>query len=169
MPADGFFPESVVARLRPHGRAMFWPTVALIVIVGVAAYLYGRFPHEWENLAILVAAALAILLLWLIPLGSWLGRNYTLTTRRTVLRSGLVVRVRQELLHSRGYDVTVRKTGLQSLFGSGDILINSGLDNPTVLRDVPNANLVQAALHDLMESNRSAVAPTDETTMWGTR
>jgi uncharacterized membrane protein YdbT with pleckstrin-like domain len=171
-------PESVVARLRPHGRALFWPTLALLLIVGATAYFFGRFPDDWENLALLGVAALLILLLWVIPLLLWLGRNYTITTRRIILRSGFLVRVRQELLHSRSYDVTVRKTGLQSIFGSGDVQINTGLEHPVVLRDIPGADLVQAALHDLMEANQSMVAAhrqqdasraPDETTAWGTR
>jgi uncharacterized membrane protein YdbT with pleckstrin-like domain len=170
--------ERVIARLRPHGRALFWPTVALVACVGGAAYFFGRFSEDWENLSVLGAAALLILLLWVVPLVLWLGRNYTITTRRIILRSGFAVRVRQELLHSRGYDVTVRKTGLQSAFGSGDVQINTGLEHPVILRDVPRADLVQAALHDLMEANQNAVAshrqeesarPPDETTAWGTR
>jgi len=171
-------PEAVVARLRPHGRAMFWPSLALIAILAAAGYFYGTFDEPWQNLAVLGAALLLALLLWLLPLLAWLGRHYTITTRRIVLRSGFFVRVRQELLHSRGYDVTVRKHALQSLFRSGDVLINTGLDHPVVLRDVPSADLVQAALHDLMELSQNPVAARrqqeqsaapDETTAWGVR
>jgi len=171
-------PEAVVARLRPHGRALFWPSLALIAILGAAGYFYGSFDEPWQNLAVLGAALLLALLLWLLPLLAWLGRHYTITTRRIVLRSGFFVRVRQELLHSRGYDVTVRKHALQSLFRSGDVLINTGLDHPVVLRDVPGADLVQAALHDLMELSQNPVAARrqqeqsaapDETTIWGVR
>jgi uncharacterized membrane protein YdbT with pleckstrin-like domain len=146
--------------------------------VGATAYFFGQFREEWQNLALLCGAALLVLLLWVVPLLMWLGRNYTITTRRIILRSGFLVRVRQELLHSRGYDVTVRKTGLQTVFRSGDVQINTGLEHPVVLRDIPSADLVQAALHDLMEANQSMVstrrqqdasrAP-DETTAWGTR
>jgi uncharacterized membrane protein YdbT with pleckstrin-like domain len=171
-------PEAVVARLRPHGRALFWPSLALIAILAAAGYFYGSFDEPWQNLAVLGAALLLALLLWLLPLLAWLGRHYTITTRRIVLRSGFFVRVRQELLHSRGYDVTVRKHALQSLFRSGDVLINTGLDHPVVLRDVPGADLVQAALHDLMELSQNPVAvrrqqeqsaAPDETTAWGVR
>jgi hypothetical protein len=58
------------------------------------------------------------------------------------------------------------------------VQINTGLDHPVVLRDVPNADLVQAALHDLMEESQNSVSthrqqeasrPSDETTIWGTR
>ncbi len=170
--------ENVVARLRPHARALFWPTIGMLVVVSASGYFFGRLPETWENLAVLGLAALLILLAWVIPLLSWLGRNYTITTRRVVLRSGFLVRVRRELLHSRGHDVTVRKNGLQSLFRSGDVLINADLDRPVVLKDVPDADLVQAALHDLMEASRGPSAADrrgegsrapDETTIWGTR
>ena len=178
MPPESRVPEAVVARLRPHGRAMFWPSLALILILGATGYFYDSFAEPWQNLGVLAAALLLGILLWLIPLLYWLGRHYTITTRRIVLRSGFFVRVRQELLHSRGYDVSVRKNAMQSLFRSGDVLINTGLDKPIVLRDVPSANLVQAALHDLMELSQNPVsarrqqeqsAAPDETTAWGVR
>lgn len=170
-------PEAVVARLRPHVRAMFWPSLALIAVVTLTAYFAGTFESAMTTVLILVAAFFAALFLWVAPLLAWLGRNYTITTRRIVLRSGFLVRVRQELLHSRGYDVTVRKTALQSMFGSGNVEVNSGLEHPVVLRDVPDADLVQAALHDLMERSLNPVAARrqqeqsgpDETTMWGRR
>ncbi|MBC7595717.1 MAG: PH domain-containing protein, partial [Kineosporiaceae bacterium] len=78
----------------------------------------------------------------------------------------------------------VHQNGLQSLFRSGNIHINTGLDQPVGLRDVPGADLVQAALHDLMEkslnpiaarrqaeASRSGRSPfdSDETTAWGQR
>lgn len=169
--------EAVVARLRPHARALILPTLALVAIVGAASYLLGRVNEAWLVVAVIGGALALGILLWLVPLLAWLGHNYTITTRRIVLRSGFLVRIRQELLHSRGYDVTVRKGALQSLFGSGDVQINSGLEHPVVLRDVPDADLVQEALHDLMEAGSTTIgrrrqqaqSASDETTMWGRR
>ncbi len=151
-------PESVVARLRPHSRALFWPTVAVLADIGAVSYFAGSFPERWMNLLLLAGGALLVLLLFVLPLLRWLSRNYTITTRRIVIRSGILVRSRQELLHSRGYDVTVRQAGLQLLFRSGDVLINTGLEHPVVLQDVPNAELVQSALHDLMEASFNPIA-----------
>ena len=178
MTGEAQAPESVIARLRPHGRFMFWPSLALIVVLGLGGYYIGSFDEPWQNITALVAAIVLAVLLWLFPLLAWLGRNYTITTRRIVLRSGFFVRVRQELLHSRGYDIEVRKNGLQSMFGSGDIRINTGLERPVVLRDVPGVGLVQAALTDLMENSQNLIStrrqqeasrPPDETTAWGVR
>jgi membrane protein YdbS with pleckstrin-like domain len=156
---------------------MVWPTIGLIAIVALTGYYGGSFDDPIVNVLIFVAAPLLAFFVWLVPLFAWLGRNYTITTRRIVLRSGFLVRVRQELMHSRSYDVTVRKTALQSMFGSGDVLINSGQERPILLKDVPDADLVQASLHDLMELSLNPVAARrqqeesnpDETTMWGRR
>lgn len=171
-------PEAVVARLRSHGRVLVLPCLVLVADAAALGFFGGSFEEAWLNWAVLAAAVLVAVFLFLVPLIAWLGRNYTITTRRIVLRSGVFVRTRQELLHSRGYDVTVRTAGLQGLFGSGDVRINTGLERPVVLRDVPGAALVQATLHDLMELSINPVAsrrqqeqsrPNDETTAFGRR
>lgn len=169
--------EAIVARVRSHARAMLWPTIGLVAIVGLTAFFGGSFNEPWINILFFAASPLLTVFVFIVPLFAWLSRNYTLTTRRIVLRSGFLVRVRQELMHSRGYDVTVRKTALQSMFGSGDVIINSGQENPVLLRDIPDADLFQAALHDLMEASLNPVAARrqqqesspDETTIWGRR
>jgi membrane protein YdbS with pleckstrin-like domain len=150
--------EVVVARLHPHARALFWPSVALVAVSAAGGWFGSWFDLEWQNWIVRGAAVLLGVLLWLVPLLVWLGRRSVITTRRVVLRRGFVVRSRQELLHSRGYDLTVRRNAVQSLFRSGDVLINTGLDRPVVLWDVPGADLVQATLHDLMEANSNLVA-----------
>ena len=180
--------ERVIARLRPHARALFWPSLVLIVCCGGVGYFGGSFGEVWQNVLLYGAAGLIVILLFLLPLAFWLSKRYTITTRRIILRHGFFVRVRQELMHSRGYDVSVKKNWLQAAFGSGDVRINSGLDRPVVLRDVPKANLVQSALHDLMDNSQNLIASrrqqeqstgtnttgtnvagTDMTGVWGSR
>lgn len=146
--------EHVIARFRRHGRLLFWPSVLLIVVTGLVSFFAGRMPEAWENIAVLTAGALLIIVGFLLPLLAWLSRRYTITTRRIIVRHGFFVHERHELMHSRGYDVSVRRTWLQSAFRTGDVLINTGLERPIVLHDVPNADLVQATLHDLMEANQ---------------
>lgn len=151
-------PEVVIARLRSHARVLFWPTLFLIGACGVTGYYYGSLAEPWQNVLLLVGAGLVVALLWLLPLVSWLTRRYTVTSRRIIFVHGIFVHVRQELLHSRGYDVSVRKNWLQSLFRSGTVRINSGLEHPLALRDVPDADLVQQVLQDLMEQSQTVMA-----------
>lgn len=170
--------ERIIASLRPHARALFWPSLLLIATIGAVGYFTGSFAEDWQNLAVIAAGTGVVFAGWLVPLLLWLSRRYVITTRRIVLRHGLVTRTRQELLHSRGYDIAVRKNALQSLFGSGDVFINTGLERPVVLRDIPSADLVQGSLHDLMERSLNPIAARrqaeqsgapDGTTAWGVR
>jgi len=151
-------PERVVATLRPHGRALFWPSLVLIAAGGATGFLFGRFDDEVQNLAVLGAGLAVVLLLWVLPLLRWLSKRVVVTTRRIVLRKGVLVRSRQEVLHSRGYGIVTRRNALQALMRSGDILIDTGVGRPVILRDLPRVELVQRALHDLMEKNVNVVA-----------
>jgi membrane protein YdbS with pleckstrin-like domain len=171
-------PEVVIARLRPHGRALFWPTLFLISTAGLTGYFAGSLTEPWQNTLVLVLGAAAAVLLWFLPLVSWLTRRYTVTTRRVIFVHGVFVRTRQELPHSRGYDVSVRRTWLQSLLRSGTIRVSSGAEHRLELRDVPQAALVQQALQELTEQARALQARSvpglrpdqsplgDETSFW---
>ncbi|RJT87846.1 PH domain-containing protein [Cryobacterium melibiosiphilum] len=166
-----------MARLRPNARILFFPTLVLFCICGVTGYYAGTFDQDWQDAALLIGAAAAILVLWLLPLVFWLNRRYTITSRRIIFRHGFFVHTRQELLHTRGYDVTLRQNWFQSAFRSGDVLINSGLEHPLVLKDVPNGALVQQVLNDLMEQSRTVMgsrrqeqsALADDTAFWAAR
>jgi uncharacterized membrane protein YdbT with pleckstrin-like domain len=149
--------ERVIARLRPHARVLFWPSLVLIAVAGATGYYGGTFSEAWQNTAVYSAAGVVVLLLFLFPLIAWLSKRYTITTRRIILRTGFFVRQRREVLHSRGYNVTLKRSWLQSAFRSGNLVIDSGLEAPIVLGDIPRAKAVQAALGDLVE-NGLAVA-----------
>jgi membrane protein YdbS with pleckstrin-like domain len=148
-------PEVVIARLRPHGRALFWPTVVLLGTAALTGYFAGSLTEPWQNTLVLAGGAGAAVLFWLIPLVSWLTRRYTITTRRVIFVHGILVRTRQEVLHSRGYDVSVRRTWLQWLFRSGTVRVSAGAEHRLELRDVPQAGLVQQALQELSEQARA--------------
>lgn len=152
--------EVILARLRPHGRALFWPCLLLVAIAFASGYFYGRFPESWQNTAVAAAGVVLAIFCWLLPTLRWLSRNYTITSRRVIVRRGILVRIRQEVPHSRGYSVTLRRSGLQGLFGSGDVAVSGSEDGVVVLADVPRAGLVQAALHDLIEA--AAPQPPDD-------
>jgi uncharacterized membrane protein YdbT with pleckstrin-like domain len=154
------------------------PALLLIATAGGAAYGLAALPEAWQQLAVLGVALVIVLLGSFLPFLAWLTRRTTITTRRIILRSGVFVRLRQELLHSRGYDVTLRRSWAQSAFGSGDVRIDTGHDHEVVLRDVPNPQLLQVALHELMAqsdtgiSDRRRAEQSDadgDTVVWGGR
>jgi len=147
-------PERVVARLRPHARRLVRPAVFVVLVMVAGGFGFGVFRAQlaWLNA---VVAGLVLLLLFVggaMPLFRWMSERYVVTTRRLVVVHGLGTRTRRELLHSRGYDVTVRRRGLQGVFRSGDVLVFPGDEPALVLGDVPHADLVVAVLHDMVEA-----------------
>ena len=142
--------EVVVARLRPHARALFWPTVLLLAVAAALGFS-AVLREQWQVITALVLAGVILIAGWLAPLLRWSSRNYTITTRRVIVSSGLLARSRQEMLLSRIADVTVERRGMQQVFRSGDVMLNGEIR----MRDVPSASLVQAAIHDLAEADPS--------------
>lgn len=156
-PKRGSTTETTVARMHASARRLVLPGIAVLGVSAATGYLSGRLTQPWERIALPVGAVALLLLLGVIPYLVWLSRVYVITTRRIVLRSGFFLRSRQEVLLTRGFDVTLRRGPLQALSGSGHVLIDVGADEPVVLRDVPSAALVQAALADLMEYSTNVV------------
>ncbi|MDQ0895386.1 PH domain-containing protein [Agromyces ramosus] len=169
--------ERVVARLRRHARILIIPAALLIVVAGAMTYALAVVPEFWQQLVVVGVAGVLVLFGSFLPFLSWLTRRTTITSRRVIVRSGVFVRVRQELLHSRAYDVTVRRSWAQSAFGSGDVRIDTGHDRPVVLRDLPKPQLVEAALRQLVDEAHSGPErrrvdhPTvdGDTVVWGRR
>lgn len=150
--------ERVIARVRRHGRMLLLPALVFIFVGGGTTWAWFLFDELWQQLALLSISALVVVLACLLPLLAWLTRRTTITSRRLILQHGVFVRVRQELLHSRGYDILMRRTPGQSMFGSGDVRINTGHEHPVVLKDVPKPRQVQSALHELQEHTHTRIA-----------
>jgi membrane protein YdbS with pleckstrin-like domain len=168
-PKRGSTEEHIVARMHSSARRLLFPALVVIAASWAGGFLTGRLPESWQNQALPFALAAAVLLLAVIPFLVWRNRVYTITTRRLLVQSGLVVRHRQELLLTRGFEVTMRRGPLQAMSGSGDIFIDTGTERPIVLKDVPDAPLVQEALADLMELSTHAVGTARQQAIAATR
>ncbi|SMG12655.1 PH domain-containing protein [Agreia pratensis] len=145
-------PERVVAKFRSHGRRLFFPTIFLIVIAGATGYFSGWFAEDWQNWSVLAAGALLAVLFFVVPAVKWLSVRYVLTTRRIILRRGLLVNTRSEVMLARAGDLTVRKSVLQAMFRTGDVRIGTAPGEYAVLRDVHRADLVSEVIGDLIEA-----------------
>lgn len=148
--------EQVVARMHRNARVLFLPAVLFVALVGGVVYLLGVAEETWQLAGGLTLAGLLFLFGVLVPFLFWLTRSYTLTTKRLIVRHGLFTRTRREVLHSRGYGVTLKRGPLQMMVGSGTIIVDAGSDRPLVLKDAPGAVLVQSTLHELIERAQRA-------------
>lgn len=141
--------ERVIARMRPHGRVLVVPVLVLWACVGLSALLLDRVDWPLWNVAVVTVAGIVVALLTIVPTLAWLSRGFVFTTERVIIRSGFGG-TRRETMLSRVHDVTVRRRGLQALFGAGDVLLSTGGDRAVVLADVPSASLVQRTLSELL-------------------
>ena len=143
--------EETIARLRRHGRVLFLPSLAFIGVLVSWGAIAPKLSELWMIIVFWVLTLAALLGLWLIPLLWWLGNRVVISTRRLTVYRGVLVRHRQEILFSRMHDVTVRQNAVQAVFGTGDVLINTGAQTPVRLHDLPKANLVLSALTELVD------------------
>ncbi len=148
-------PEVTIASVRRHARRLALPALILVVAVGSGSYFTGRAAPYWGGVwfgpTILGLGVLIFALAWL----AWLARRYVVTTRRLIVQRGVLVRHRQEILHTRGYGCELVQSPLQRVFGSGDVRVNVGLDHPILVKDVPHAKVFTRALQDLQEASDS--------------
>lgn len=145
----------VVADLRSNVASLILPTILLIAVVAALAFFGLRLSELWQQWAVGGGAALIVVFGFIVPLWFWSSRRYTVTTRRTILRDGMVVRRRREILHARVVEVSMRRSPGQSLAGSGDVVLEMGGGHSAVLRSVRAPALVQAAIMDLVEEQRA--------------
>jgi len=145
----------VVADLRPNIAVLVLPTILLIAAVAALAFFGLRLTETWQRWAVGGGAALVVVFGFVVPLWFWASRRYTVTTRRTILREGMVVRRRREILHARVVEVAMRRSPGQALGGSGDVVLEMGGGHSAVLRSVRAPGLVQAAITDLVEEQRA--------------
>jgi membrane protein YdbS with pleckstrin-like domain len=145
--------EQTVAIFRRHARVLTGPFLVLALTSATLGFLDAQLPEAWMRLTMWVAGAVVVVTLVLVPLLAWLGGRIVVTTRRIVIYNGLIVRSRREIRLARVTDVTVRRTPVQALMRSGNILIALGGEQTVRVRDIPRADLVSAALLQLAASN----------------
>ena len=147
-------PELRVARFRSHARHLVWPALVLIVVAGAVGYFYGNLPAPFENWMLLTAAAVVLFLAALWPFLAWWSHSWTITTRRIIEHSGILVPRRRELTHVRGYAIQVKRGPMQRLWRAGTLILTNGVDEPMRLNTIPSADLVHECLVDQVEVNQ---------------
>ena len=146
----GIVTEQTVVRLRPHAGNLLWS--ALLLIGSSAAWSYGAglFTEIWIQILLASVWGLLILTLVIYPWLSWLASRIVITTHRVIVTQGLFARVRREVLFIRVTDVSLRRSAIQMAFGSGDLLLGVGAEQPFRVHAIPRPSLVVAAITELV-------------------
>jgi membrane protein YdbS with pleckstrin-like domain len=144
-------PEVVVTRLRRHASILTVPVIVLLATAFAAGFFIGSLPDAWMNWLAIAVTLLLIVALGLLPLSIWLGNTTTVTTRRVIVRRGLLTRTRTEVALGRIREIRVRASLWQRAFRTGTIQLVTDLDNPVELVDAPGVNGVVDMLHELLD------------------
>ncbi|MHB8341263.1 MAG: PH domain-containing protein [Mycobacteriales bacterium] len=149
--------ESVALETHPHWRRLIWPILAVPLVCGAASFGAAEIPagryQGYLRWAVLAAALLALAGTSLRPWLRWRTTNYVVTTRRIVVRTGVLSRQGRDVPLTRVMDVSFQHTLLERLFGSGTLIVESGGERgQVVLADVPAVEEVQRTLYRLVEA-----------------
>lgn len=149
-------PEQIIARFRTHGRALVLPITVLLVLAPAAGYFIGWFEALWQNILVILGAALIFVFGVCAPLLSWLTTRATITTKRLIIRQGIFTRQRSEVPFTRVRTVSSTQSIFQRMFGSGNVYLEVSEGVPMSMRDVPSVRIVTEALQQLLERSYRA-------------
>lgn len=139
--------EGLVFELREHWFTLVWPAFILVLTSGIGAFLAGTVPdsdaRSTLRLIISVTAA-AIILRWSVwPFLSWYGRSWVLTTRRLIVREGVLSRKGLDIPLARVITCSFTRTLLQRMFRSGRLTVSTAgqqgdlvVDNTPIVAEV---------------------------------
>lgn len=148
-------PEVVVVRLRRQASILTLPVIVLLGTALAAGYFIGSFEEGWMNWLAIAVALLLVVALVLLPLSIWLGNTTTITTRRIIVRRGLLTRTRTEVALGRIREIRVRASLWQRPLRTGTIQLVTELEKPVELVDVPGVNGIVDMLHELLDRTYS--------------
>jgi uncharacterized membrane protein YdbT with pleckstrin-like domain len=148
--------EDVVLDLHPHWKRLLVPALLVPLVVGLATYVWfvvpsgaARTPLRW---AVFAVAALVLLRWSLWPFVTWQTTRYVLTTRRVVIRQGVLSRRGRDIPLTRVNDVSFQHTLVERMLRCGTLTIESaGEHGQVVLPEVPAVERVQREVYRCAE------------------
>jgi len=162
--------EDVVFDLHPHWKALVVPTLLAPTTVFVAAFAAGKIPKGdmQGKLRFAVAVLGLVVFAWLVvaPYVKWLTTHFVLTTRRVIMREGLIARKGRDIPIFRINDVTFEHSVVERLLGCGSLVVESaGERGQVTLTDIPHVEDVQRQIYSLIDADdarRRQAPPTPE-------
>jgi len=147
--------ENIVFSTRTHVKALFLPSIILILDAAGAGYLASLPDSTNDNkntYYIAIAVGFALIALWFFvrPFLTWITATYTVTNRRLTTHQGVVTRTGHDIQLARISDVSYEKGLLDRLLGCGTLVISDASDLGVKLPDVPKVAERQRIISDLL-------------------
>ena len=148
--------ETIAFELKPHWRALIWPTFVLVIEVFIATWAFFAFDStifRW-----IVVAVGVVILLWQVafPFLTWLTTQYVFTSRRIIVRRGLLTKQGRDMPLSKVNNVSFEVSVLGRVLNYGTLEVESASDDgDLVINDVPNVEDIQRKVYELHELDDS--------------
>ena len=144
--------EDVVLDMHPHWKRLVLPLLLLVVVLALAGYLLAVVDDGRLQLVVAVAAVVLLVAFTVVPFLRWRTTLFVVTTRRVVVRTGVLARQGRDVPLSRINDITFSHSLFERILGCGTLVVESaGERGQVVLTEVPNVEQVQRTLYDLVE------------------
>jgi uncharacterized membrane protein YdbT with pleckstrin-like domain len=152
--------EEIVFDLHPHWKVMFGPVLTAVATVFAASFLSAKAPEGSRQglvrLVVFVIAVGVIVMFAVVPFVRWRTTHFVLTTKRVMMRSGLLARSGRDIPLFRVNDVTFGHSMWERLFGAGTLTVESaGERGQVTLSDIPHVEAVQRELYRLVEMHEN--------------
>lgn len=147
--------ERLALELRSHWYTLIGPALVLVATSGIGSYLAATVPASDARVTlrwIIGTTCGAIVLRWSVwPFLVWYANSYLLTTRRLIIREGVMAKRGHDIPLVRITDVSYTRTLLQRMLGCGRLTISTaGQRGAVVIDDVPLIEDVQKAIQGLV-------------------
>ncbi|MGH3753012.1 MAG: PH domain-containing protein [Pseudonocardiaceae bacterium] len=143
--------ERVMFHKHPHWKMLVLPVLAFLLIVAVCVFLAAVVAGQsWEFYGWIALGAFGVLsVVWLavVPLLRWRTTHFVLTTRRVLIREGILTRSGIDIPISRINSVQFRHTVIERILGCGTLIIESASDEPLEFDDIPQIERVHSLLY----------------------
>jgi uncharacterized membrane protein YdbT with pleckstrin-like domain len=143
--------ERVVVHKHPHWKMLVLPVMALLLIVGFGSFLAAVISGQsWQLYGLIALSVLGgALVVWLtvVPLLRWRTTHFVLTTRRVLVREGILSRSGIDIPINRINSVQFRHSLIDRILGCGTLIIESASDEPLEFDDIPQVERVHSLLY----------------------
>src|SRR5262249_11983722 len=127
------------------------PVLVLLLVSGLGSYLAALISGQsWRLygwIALGVVGGALVVWLTVVPLLRWRTTHFVLTTRRVLVRGGILSRSGIDIPISRINSVQFRHSFIDRMLGSGTLIIESASDEPLEFDDIPQVERVHSLLY----------------------
>lgn len=144
--------EEVVLELHPHWKVLVAPVLQLLVILAAVGFLLALVDPGWQRWTVIGVGVALVLALVGVPVLRWRTTTFVITSKRVVMRSGILTRTGRDVPLNRINDVSFHHNVLERMLRCGTLTVESaGERGQVVLEDIPRVSEVQHKLYELAE------------------